>query len=136
MASIAKDAAGKVDVAAQFGNVKDRLQNPLRTTISSVTCGDLMIRFESIEWLNKEDPTKYDAPIPSFVARVGSYRDSKGYMQDIQLSSDPIDILNMANVLEGVAKFIKETGVDVSKAGFFKNDIGTAYEKFAPNGKK
>jgi len=136
-----ENAAGKagtqVTAEATFGNVNEKKQNPIKTMISTMKCGELQIRFESVEWLNKEDPTLgYDPPVPNFVARANGYKDNKGYMQDIPLGGDPEELRIFADILLGVAKFVEDTGVDISKAGFHKNDIGVAYEKFAPNGGK
>jgi len=138
--TIKENQAGKADnvklaAAQNFGIPQDKKQNPLKTTISSASCGDLQIRFESVEWLNKEDPSLgYDPPTPNFVAMTPGFRNKNNYMQDIALSSDPDELENLAKVLMSIAKFIRETGVDISKSGFFKNEIATAYEKFAPNG--
>jgi hypothetical protein len=141
MAKNANSAAvGKTDpmskVVEDFGEPKKPLSNPQRITISSATCGELQVRFESVEWLNKDDPTRYDFPIPSFVAYVDGYKNKNGYRQEIALSGDPADLDNLIQVLQSVSKFVKDTNVNISKSAFFKDDISKAYEKFAPNGRR
>lgn len=142
MATSVKDnAAGKAGnsnvqtaAAQSFGTPQEKKQNPLRTTIASATCGDVQVKFESVEWLSKEDQTKYDPPIPSFVAYVDGFKNANGYRKEIPLSGDPEELDNLAKVLQGVAKFVRDTGVDISKSEYYKLEMETAYEKFALNG--
>ena len=116
---------------ATFGNVVEKISNPKRTSVSSVTCGNLQIRFEIVEWLkDKDDPTKgYDDPIPNFFATADGYKNSKGYRAEIPLDGDPEVLAQVHSVFKNVEKFVRDTAVDISKPDYYVNDIEKAYEK-------
>lgn len=138
---VTKDAGAKPEVmnkaANALGTVAEKKGNPVREAIASVSCGDLQVRFESVEWLiDKEDPAKgYDLPQPNFVAYVDGYKNANGYRKEISLSGEVEDLRNIAKLFSEMADFVEKTGIDVSKSEYFKIDMGKAYEKFAPNGK-
>ncbi|MDR0523317.1 MAG: hypothetical protein LBG62_02705, partial [Candidatus Methanoplasma sp.] len=134
MTTEAKDkSSAESIIAAAFGAPKEEIKKVKRETISFAQCGRLKICFEALQFLN--DPERpemgYKPPVPNFVAYAEGYTNDRGYRQDIQLSSEPEDLENFAQILTGVAKFVRETGVAVTRTQAFTNDIGKAFAIFA-----
>jgi len=101
---------------------------PRKTTFRSETCGDLTIRFGSVEWYDNETGG-FQPPEPEFYAKVRGYKNSRGYDAEVPLSGDPKELRALASALIDVANFIESTRVDISR-NTSVNDIDAAKAMF------
>ncbi len=114
-------------VQQQFGQVQStEALKPKRETFVSASCGDLTIALGSIQWVDKEDPTKYQEPETVWEATATKFTNAKGYKIPITLSDDPIVLRDFAKAINAVAEVIEKNNVKLNKERESKIDTSGA----------
>jgi len=119
-------------VQQQFGEVqKTEDLKPKRETFISNSCGDLTISLGSIQWVDKEDPTKYQDPLPIWEGTAIKFTNAKGYRIPFTLSDDPLVLRETAKAFEAVADLIEKHDLKLNRPAELKMDTEGAEEFFS-----
>jgi len=120
-------------VQQQFGEVKAESAplKPKRESFIYNTCGDLSIQMGTIQWVSREDPTKYQDPTVVWEGTVAKFTNAKGYMVPFVLSDDPVVLRETASAFIAAADLIEKYDLKLNKTGTSNVDTSRADEFFA-----